>query len=215
MKKLISVLLFTVLLLFSLSGSGSAAVLYDNGPVNGTLDAFNIANGLSVADSFTLSSTSTVTGVVLYTWISGDTPGYLDWYITSGPFSGSLGVTTYNQGIVSLSNTFLGTNTYGYNIYKDTFNIPSTTLPGGTYWLQLDNARGNSDSPNIFWDDNNGPSQAWQTGTGNLNDFNGVPGNNSEAFQILGTTTLPEPSTMLLLGSGLVGLVAFRKRFRA
>ncbi|MCR4288250.1 MAG: PEP-CTERM sorting domain-containing protein [Deltaproteobacteria bacterium] len=28
-----------------------------------------------------------------------------------------------------------------------------------------------------------------------------------------GTTSVPEPGTMLLLGSGLIGLIAARKRF--
>jgi hypothetical protein len=43
----------------------AADVLYDNGPVNGTMEAWTIGPytyGYSVADSFTLLSAETVTG---------------------------------------------------------------------------------------------------------------------------------------------------------
>jgi hypothetical protein len=71
---------------------------------------------------------------------------------------------------------------------------------GTTYWLTLSNVTA-SDSGFEAWDQSNGPSSA------NDINFGPIP---SETFSILGTT--PEPSSFLLLGSGLAGLAGLIKR---
>src|SRR5947209_6340043 len=62
--------------------AAQAAVLYSDGAVNGTYDAFYLNFGYQVEDSFTLSSASTVTGVTFGNWLpSGDTGFTVDWAI--------------------------------------------------------------------------------------------------------------------------------------
>ena len=66
---------------------------------------------------------------------------------------------------------------------------------------------------NAGWDISNGPSVAYSVLYGSTSNLV-VPGSNSETFQILGTPAdvTPEPSSFLLLGSGLVGLAGVLKR---
>ena len=46
------------------AGPASAQVVYNDGPINGTVDAWTINDGLIVADSFTVSGgTSTLSGL--------------------------------------------------------------------------------------------------------------------------------------------------------
>ncbi|HLZ83367.1 MAG TPA: hypothetical protein VKQ54_07340, partial [Caulobacteraceae bacterium] len=55
------------------ASSASAAVLYDNGALNGTIGSWNIggAGGFGgVSDSFTLGEASTITGVNFGVWIN-------------------------------------------------------------------------------------------------------------------------------------------------
>jgi hypothetical protein len=198
------------LALFSWSPQASAGVLYDNGPLNGTNDAFTLDFGFALADSFTLSQSSTVTGVNFGVWsLPGDTMTSIDWGITS----------TANifpdQGTALVTNGSTSLNGFGYNIGVDSFSIPSTTLAAGTYWLVLQNAVVSNGDP-IYWDQNDGPSTAYHNNLGYLSDggCGGLgqsgQGTCSESFQILGSVSAtPLPSTWTMLIAGFVGLFGF------
>jgi PEP-CTERM motif len=189
----------------------SADVLYDNGPIDGTVDAFTINLGKTVSNSFSLSSNSTVTGVTFGSWdFPRDPISTIDWAITTDHLGGT---TLFSGSGATVANSFMTTNSYGYHIYENNFSL-SALLSAGTYWLQLSNAvtpNGNG----VFWDENNGPSSAYSSGLGNLAnyDINGTTG--SESFQITGrAASVPEPTTMLLFGAGLAGLTAIRRKNR-
>ena len=192
------------------SAPAFAGTLYSNGPVNGTFDAVTINGGQEISDSFTLTSTSTITGADFGAWLfTGDTLSSVDWSIGTTPFGGSVST-------ASTTGVFDFNNGGGFDIYTESFSTGSLTLGPGTYYLTLQNAvASNGDS--AFWDINNGPSVAYFQNEGASGNLNGVfePGSNSEAFDIDGTSggpVIPEPSSFLLLGSGLVSFAGMMRR---
>ena len=176
-----------------------AITLYSNGPINGTINAWNTCCGFAVTDSFTISSNSTVTGFDGGFWLgSGDTPVQVDWAIGTSAFGNDKG-----SGTSALSNVFFETNGFGYDIYTSTASGLSVALGPGTYWLTLQNGI-TAQSSNLFWDENDGPSMAQQTFTGPIG---------SEAFNIYGTgSTTPEPGTIVMFASGVLGLGSVIRR---
>jgi hypothetical protein len=109
---------------------------------------------------------------------------------------------------VGFINTPIGTNQFGYDIFEAHGSF--TNIPwSGPGWVTLSNActiSGCSISNPIYWDENSGPSSAFENTVGS------IP---SEAFTITGTTsstTTPEPSSIMLLGSGIVGLAGVLRR---
>ena len=139
-----------------------ATVLYTNGPINGTINAWTINFGFEVEDSFTLSTTATVTGIIFGGWTDpGDVITSVDWGIaaTRGSFAddGTAAVTT---------GAYFGQD-YGYDIYTYSFRITPTPLAAGTYYLTLQNAAAtNGDS--AYWDENDGPSTALENTVGSI-----------------------------------------------
>jgi hypothetical protein len=84
------------------------------------------------------------------------------------------------------------------------------TLAAGTYYFTLQNAVTGDGNP-AYWDINNGPSVAFENTIGNVNGNLG-PGSNSDTFSITGSAATPEPSSFLLLGSGLAGFAGMIRR---
>ncbi len=174
---------------------------YDNGPINGTTDAWAINFGYVVSDTFTLPSATTVTSGSFGAWeFPGDTMQTVDYTITSTENGTGVGLT------VNVTDKFISTNQYGYNIDLISFNTGGVPLSAGTYWLNLYNATAPSGDP-VFWDENSGggchgsgcPSQASESAIGT------IP---SEAFTIGASCCglSPEPSSVLLFGSGVLAV---------
>lgn len=192
-----------------------AAVLYSNGPALGTLDAWSINRGQSVSDSFTLPIATAVTGFDFTTWsLHGDLATTVEWSVGTTEFG-----TDEGSGTAAVSNVFDFNNTDGFAVYSNTVTGLDLPLTAGTSWLTLKTSQGTSALPSIFWDENDGPSAAFESVHTSLFDdagfgcSNGQPScTGSEAFDILGA---PEPGSLGLLGFGLLamaGLVGRKAR---
>jgi hypothetical protein len=186
----------------------AAQTLYSNGPVNGTTDGWTINFGFVVSDTFSLSSASTLTGVNFYSWVfPGDIVNSVELAITSSEFGG----TTYYDQVVNFTASNCSANQLGYNVcLESSVGMTPVNLASGTYWLNLENACCTDDP--LYWDENSGPSQASENSVGT------IP---SEAFTVFGTagtsttsttSTTPEPSSVMLWGSGIVGLAGAIRR---
>ena len=177
-----------------------AQALYSNGPINGTINAYTINFGYAVTDSFTLTSTSDLQSVNFGVWdTAGDTATSVDWAITTAPFGG----TTLFSGTSAVSSMFQYSNLYGYDINADTFSLGSLGLGAGTYYLELSNA-GSQNGDAIYWDENNGPSTAYDSTLGLVG---------SESFTINGTlVAVPEPAALAIFILGLTAVVHTRRR---
>ncbi len=182
-----------------------AVAQYDNGPINGTTDAWTINFGYVVSDTFTTSGGS-VNNISFGVWeFPGDTMTTVDFSITATENGTGVG------GTRNTTDKFISTNQYGYNVDVISFNTGGVPLNAGTYWLNLYNAVVPSGDP-VYWDENSGagcggsgcPSSASESALGT------IP---SEAFTIGGTVgSTPEPSSIMLFGSGLLGLAGLLRR---
>ncbi len=195
-----------------------ADTLYKNGPVNGIcdieqcmVDAWTINFGYVVSDSFTISSASTIQGFNFAFWLlPGDVLTSVDW--TLGTCASCSDIAQGTASGANLSTSFMSTNQYGYNIWAigvTGLNVPVGSGPPDSYWLTLANAVAPSGDP-VYWDENGGPSIGWtdciQNGQGC------IP---SESFNIVGTSaggTTPEPGSITLFSTGLVGLAGVLRR---
>jgi PEP-CTERM motif len=209
----------TVLCLALTAISATAQILYDNGPVNGTANAWQISDGLIVSNSFRCcrvdsgpsGGAAMLAGFDFYAWVLAspdDTPKTVDWSITSLENGGTI----FGSGTVDLTSQLLFTNGFGYDIFKETANVVDANiiLGSGMYWLNLQNAT-TENGNTLYWDQNSGvgcmspgcPSEA------SSNEVGTIP---SESFDIFGPGgATPEPGSIVLLGSGMLVLAQARR----
>ncbi len=190
----------------------SAGTLYEDGPINGSVDAWTINFGFIVSDTFTISGgPSHLTGMSFGAWLfPGDILESVELSVTSQEFGG----TTYFDQVVSFTASNCSLNQYAFNVCEETGSFNGPTLPNGTYWMNLQNAVVNSGDP-VYWDENSGigchsegcPSQPSQNGEGTIA---------AESFTILGNGSgggsTPEPSSLLLFASGVLGIAGVLRR---
>src|ERR1039458_4855218 len=195
--------LLTILCLTLAVAPAMADTLYDNGPYNGTNDAWTINFGFTVSDSFTLTASNVSEFHFVY-WDASSTDllTTADLQVGTTSFGGS-------PTTVAFSNSFLGTNQYGYFLYQADATGLSIPWAGGAGYATLGNActvSGCSVTTPIYWDENSGPSTAYE------NTIGSIP---SEAFTISAPCCgppVPEPSSILLFGSGILGLAGILRR---
>jgi hypothetical protein len=192
-------------LCLTLAAVPAVADVYNNGPINGNIDAWTINFNFAISDTFRVDAGgSTVTGLTFESWVSpGDVLTSAEVSITSQEFGG----TTFFDGVVNFTQSGCAGNQFGYDVCGETGSF-NATLAAGSYWLTLQNATDTGDEP-VYWDENDGPSFASTNSVGTLQ---------SESFTILGNGggggTTPEPSSIILLGSGVLGLAGLLRHKR-
>ncbi len=154
-------------------------VVYDNGPVNGQVDAWTINFGFSVSE--TMQANNQAVGIQFWLWLEpGDTITSVEVQIGSnGYFSNNL-----FDNVVNLTQSNCFTNDFGFDVclISGDFNGPNLT---GNDWITLANASTVEGNP-VYWDENSGvgcmspgcPSQAQENTLGT------IP---SEAFSLEGS----------------------------
>ena len=209
-------------LCLAIASPAIAQTIYDNGPVNGQVDAWTINFGFSVSDTFHccmgLSPQGSVTDISFWAWVEpGDTATSVEVAIgNTGYFSNNL-----FDGTVSLTQSNCFTNNFGFDVCNEHGNFSGPVLGTGNYYLTLENAATSEGNP-LYWDENSGvgctspgcPSSAQENSLGT------IP---SEAFTLSGSSTTstttttsgtstPEPSSIMLFGSGLLGFAGILRR---
>jgi hypothetical protein len=223
MKKLntlMGVLLLSILLLTA-NVSFAGPIVWDNGPGN-TGSAEYINNDGQAADDFWVLAGTVIADAHFWT-MENDS--------ASAGYAGVIAWTIYEDGLNDDSLAGPGdvfATGFGVNIQKDATGIvdagfgtqylysfdldTAVVIPDGSwYWFGL-NLPG-SEGGNIKWDESDsspGAGENWYwNGDGDWRAYDA-----GLAFNLT-TTAVPEPSTMLLLVSGLVGLGFVRRRFKA
>ena len=208
-----------------------SADLYSNGPVNGEKNAWAINDSYQVADSFSLAATSTLQSVTFDVWLPQtiDVGGTVDWSIVGNPTmqASTLDASGTEAALADAPVAGLQPNGQDYFVHGETFSLPSVKLGQGVYYLTLQNftvVNSNTsihNSDEAFWDENDGPSAAWQNGVGYLqpstaNGCQVTSGYCSETFKIDGTIATPELDSVGLVATEILilAVVMLRKRIR-
>jgi len=131
--------------------------------------------------------------------VQGDVISTVFWAVGTTPFatdvaSGTSPVSSVYKGVDGLYKL--------YPLYTNTVSGLSVPLAAGTYWLSLTSAGVPNQHP-AWWDENDGASTAYYNGTSLIG---------SEAFDINGGSSVPEPGSMGLLGGGILLMLGALRR---
>jgi hypothetical protein len=209
------VILSLTILCLALSAPAFAGIIYTDGPTNGTVNAVAIdgpfgPDGQTISDGFVATNSGTAASLDFGVWVpGGTTPTSVTW---------SLGTSVFGSDISSGSTaqvgfTFLFTNGFGFNVYDaHVSGLSGNLVAGNSYWLTLGGANDSGGTQADYWDLNGGPASCdWAIFGAPQGDCGFTPPE-GEAFTINGGSTVPEPGSMMMFGTGVLGLAGVLRR---
>ena len=217
MKIRITTLSFTILCLaLSAPAFAGTTTFYNDGGIDGHDAEFYVSGPLygsaDISNGFVAAASGTPTTLEWGEWSVG-APTSFSYELGSAAFGTDLGSGTVAQN--SSNSVFLFDNGYGYGVYDVKVGITSLGMvAGNTYWLSISNATDAAHDGNQLWDIPNGGSGGPATCNMRVNGTIIRCGTGGESFTLTGSTpgTTPEPSSMLLFGSGILGLAGVLRR---
>src|ERR1039458_6626836 len=220
--RIASLALLTILCLALAASAGTA--FYNDGAIDGNDNAFFISGPnfpnpagsvQDISNGFVSGASGSRGSLEFGEWIaSGIRPSSISYELGTSAFGTDLGSATV---ALNASNShFLFSNSFGYDIYDVTIGLtPAALTAGNTYWLSLSNATDAGNSGTEAWDLPNGGSGGPATCNFRQSGTNfGDCGLGGEAFTLDGCCVppVPEPGSILLFGSGILGLAGVLRR---
>src|SRR4051794_27091034 len=106
--------------------------LYDDGPTDGTTDAWTFNFGFTPSNSFILTNPAHVSGLEFAAWLfPGDVLQSVEVWVTSQELGGTL----YFDQVVNTSQSSCVLNGFGFNVCTETAMFDGPSLNAGMYWL--------------------------------------------------------------------------------
>jgi len=188
-------------------------IIYTDGPIDGTSNAVFIdgpggPRTQTISDGFVATNSDTATSLDFGEWVpTGTTPTTVSWALGTSAFGSDIS----SGSTLQVGYIFFGSSGLGYDVYTSHVDGLSGFLTAGTtYYLTLGGANDSAGRQFDGWDVNGGPATCSfaQGGGPSLGDC----GLGGEAFTINSGGTVPEPSSIMLFGSGILGLAGVLRR---
>jgi hypothetical protein len=205
-----------LLALFVSTAPAAAQTVYNNGAPNGQA-GWDIFNDFRAADDF-MSAGALAFDQIRFWGLLPTGFSYaptIFWQILSDAGGGTPGTTAIASGSALAQTTLRTSLAVGFDSWQFDLAVGRQLLGPGVFWLALhDGPIGGITDSTLLWETSAaGAGSQFAVELLPTNEWSGNMGGNL-AFSLHDTTVTPEPVTLVLLGSGLLGLAGARMRRR-